>query len=377
MSTEYAGLSQFWTTFTDLVDTELVSHDTLYTKGLRKLFDRGVWLRDEVVRRAAALASVSAGAAAKVTGSVDLSTLTYDGSVGTLNGLVLQIQSDSSGVVSVTFGTGAGAPTGPAGVISAILVATGGNPTAVLDAASHVNLGSVTASASGTITVIGGSAVALLGFTNGQTATGVSSGGDGISIVGGSVVTGAIMTIPAGTLRSQLLYLANNAALNSRLSAIIGALSSSTTRAVSVFGLPTSGTWAVQVTGGYQTSVATQCALMIPLPALELPHGTRLTDVSVTILPTAHAAIVGLTMPTLALYSFDTVAGLVQIGATTSDPSATFTAYNLIHTISITGLSTVIDRTTKRYFLSFNSEYTGANAASGLLVTGATVIYIP
>jgi hypothetical protein len=206
-----AGNSAFWTTITDLSLASVATAKDLYTDGINRVADRSVWLRDEIVRRTAALASTTAGTRATVTGSADLSTLTYDPIAGDLNGLTLQVQADTGGIKTVTFGSGAGvAPTGPADVVSQMVAQTSGQPFGNVDAAGHLSVGSTTTGSGSTIAITGGSATTLLGLVHGQNATGISSGADGISGVGGAAVTGSNFTVPAGTLRSMLQYVADN-----------------------------------------------------------------------------------------------------------------------------------------------------------------------
>lgn len=164
--------------------------------------------------------------------------------------------------------------------------------------------------------------------------------------------------------------------LKARSDTQFGVQAASTSRTISASALPISGTWSPQVTGLYQTGVITACVLNIPIPAGDMPNGVTLSSASVSILPAGHASISGLTLPNVALYSFDTVSGLLQIGATAPDTSATFSLYNLQHPLTVAGLAAIIDRTTKRYFLSFTSESGGANAAAGLLVVSASVVYV-
>jgi hypothetical protein len=163
--------------------------------------------------------------------------------------------------------------------------------------------------------------------------------------------------------------------LKARNDALFGATGATVTRAVTIPALPVSGTWALQATGTYVTSVNTACVLRLEIPACDLPHGVTLTSAFVSVLPANHGSLVGLTLPKLELYSFDTIAGITQVGATINDPSLNIGSYNVQHAITVASISTLVDRTTKRYFMLFTSEVTGANAASGLLVVGGGVTY--
>lgn len=164
---------------------------------------------------------------------------------------------------------------------------------------------------------------------------------------------------------------------NSRVTAIHGAKGATITRFAECPQIPTSGTWAATANGYYSTSVATVCNLVIPLPESVLPHGVTLAAIALQISPNGgHASLFGLTLPTLSLYSTTAGVSNTLIGATTSDPSASAGAYNAFHSISITvPPSTVIDRTTKRYFLALATEFGGANAAAGLTAIGPILSY--
>jgi hypothetical protein len=206
----YQGQSVFWQFIRSLTDGEFVDFVDLYQRGLYRLADSATWTRDEIARRTAALASTSVGAPAIVIGSADLSALVYDQINGDLNSKDIQVQTDNSGVKSVTFGLGPTAPTSPADVVASILNITGNNPVAYIDAASHLNLASVTTGGTGTITIIGGSALPLLGFATNQSATGKTTGNSGDSLIGVGAITGTGLSFPGGPLRSFLLSIADN-----------------------------------------------------------------------------------------------------------------------------------------------------------------------
>ncbi len=382
MSSLRGGLSAFWTSIRDLVDTDDVTHTSLYVEGIQRLADRSMWLLGAIDGAASDLASASLGTAAKVTGSVDLSTLVYDPIAGALNGRTIQIQSDTSAVITVTFGVGAGlAPTGPADVVTAILAASSGNPSALVGPASNLKISSATTGGTGVITIIGGSALALLGFTAGQTATGASAGGDGISRIAGAAITGASFNLAAGTLRSMLQTVANGAAsaaafatLAARVSARAGgAAGASIARISSAAPIVTGGTWSILGSGDYLTNNIGACDLTILLSDEAAPQGSTLTAVSVPIQPAAHASIAGLTLPQLGLYKISNTGVSTQIGGTVVDPSPNATAYSLLHSLTLTlsGPSEVIDRSAYRYAVQVTSEHVGANAIVGCYVFGA------
>ncbi|MEP7123139.1 MAG: hypothetical protein ABJE95_19580 [Byssovorax sp.] len=167
--------------------------------------------------------------------------------------------------------------------------------------------------------------------------------------------------------------------LLARVDALAGGITGASLTLVSAApAIPTLGTWNQVVgsgSGNYSTGAAGNNAIALPLDAASLPDGCTLTGVSVAIAPNnSHASLVGLSLPSIFLYETNTTTGVsTQIGGTVTDSSASFTAYNLPHRISITGLSTTIDRSHKHYQLRFLAETGGANELAGLLVLGAAV----
>jgi len=71
------------------------------------------------------------------------------------------------------------------------------------------------------------------------------------------------------------------------------------------------------------------------------------------------------------LYKVNSAASSSSIGSTVQDPSGNTTAYQLDHTISLTGLSEVVDKVNYRYQIGVESEY-GANALAGLSITAVS-----
>jgi hypothetical protein len=165
------------------------------------------------------------------------------------------------------------------------------------------------------------------------------------------------------------------ATVTTRINTITGgAAGASITRQSQGTAVPTSGTWSAALGTGFYTTAATGLStLAIPLDAEALPHGCTLSSVTLAIDPAAHASIVGLTLPGIFLFETD-AAGVSTaiVGTGGLDTSADAAAYSLPHTISITGLATVIDRA-KSYVLRFSSEVGGANEAANLNVYGASV----
>ncbi len=367
---DYAGQSSFWSNITDIADAAFVTHERLYQGGIRKLRDSAVWLRDDIIRRAARLASVTLGTKGTITGSVDLSGITYDATAGALNGLTLEIESDTSGAVTVTFGTGASAPTGPGDVTSQVNTQSASDPLATLGAGGNLSLSSVTTGGTGTINVIGGSAVTLLGFVVAQNATGVSAGGDGASLVGLAAIDGDSFDFGGGTLRAFAKTVADEVA---KLS-IDNVWSGINTFANAVFANISVGTGthygmssrSVQRSAPplFVTSVnGTRVAIGIVgdddigYQPFNPPHGATLTKATFTVDPNNATPPAG-TSAVYAIVKRHLGTGVPTDIVSTSDNTAG-AGYGAAHTFDTSAVAEVIDRTTYGYYFRVTGE-TGA-----------------
>lgn len=98
------------------------------------------------------------------------------------------------------------------------------------------------------------------------------------------------------------------------------------------------------------------------------PHGSTLTAVSVHITGAAGHGGMPATKPSLQVNRVTRAGVHSTISGPTSDTSASTGAYEIDHTINITGLSEVIDNSTYRYVAVISTE-AGANALSGAKYT--------
>jgi hypothetical protein len=136
--------------------------------------------------------------------------------------------------------------------------------------------------------------------------------------------------------------------------------SRSITRTQSALPDRTSATWSIDAQGTPFQSANNTNPLVFPL---RIPHGATLTSVQVGIIPTGgHGGAP--TMPTVQI-GYSATAGFTSLG-TTSDPTA-FGSYQVAHDFGPTGLSHVVDRSTRRYVAIVVGE-TGANYVAGLSV---------
>jgi hypothetical protein len=106
---------------------------------------------------------------------------------------------------------------------------------------------------------------------------------------------------------------------------------------------------------------------------LDVPHGVTIKAATAYINPGNDGTLPG-TRPTVILRSLDLTTGVDADESTLiTDPNNTVGPYEAHHGFGPTGLSVVVDRTKKTYFLTITGE-TGANAAK-IEYTGATVTY--
>lgn len=127
------------------------------------------------------------------------------------------------------------------------------------------------------------------------------------------------------------------------------------------------GQWLISASGCWiqQDSTVAQTLLM----DLALPPNVVLTSLKAYIDGNAgggfHAGLPG-TKPTLSLIKVDpTIGSITSVLGTATDAPADVGAYELLHTMTISGLSETIS-STKRYMLIVGGE-TGANALNGKL----------
>ena len=204
----------------------------------------------------------------------------------------------------------------------------------------------------------------------GVTALAKQTASSGDTLIGVLTYVGASLTLPTGTLRTVLQYIADNAAPLARFNTLAGGVAgASVSRISSSRAIPYPGlTWTSGATGDYTASSAGTSAIYLPLSDAAAPHGARLTAVSVSFWPSsAHASLAGLVMPQITLSRLDVLGNSTQIGATVADTS-NLAAYNVAHSIAITGLTHNIDRSLYRYRVLFETEHAGANELAGTIV---------
>lgn len=105
---------------------------------------------------------------------------------------------------------------------------------------------------------------------------------------------------------------------------------------------------------------------------LDVPHGATINSVSVKVIGAGGHGALPATMPCVKFrkWNISTASGTVSSG--TNDGSASVGAFEAAHTITRSGIAEVVNNSTTRYGVQFESEG-GANAVAGLLVVGVTV----
>ncbi len=137
--------------------------------------------------------------------------------------------------------------------------------------------------------------------------------------------------------------------------------SRSVTRFQNIPWIAGSGDWTV-LQGGMASNVTLGDYLYV---GLDVPHGATLTSVTIYINP--DGAHVGLpaNMPRIRVSKIGIGGTETVIGVETTDATAFLVVYEAAHTITVSGLSEVIDRTAYRYNVRLQSE-SGANALAGM-----------
>lgn len=108
--------------------------------------------------------------------------------------------------------------------------------------------------------------------------------------------------------------------------------------------------------------------------SLDVTHGATLSSVSVSIHPDSHGSLPA-NMPFLRVYKTAFATGTAtQIGSTATDSSANTTAYDAAHTITVGGLTEVIDRSAYSYHTEFFAE-SGANSDDNTKYLGTSATF--
>lgn len=103
---------------------------------------------------------------------------------------------------------------------------------------------------------------------------------------------------------------------------------------------------------------------------IDLPHGAKLTQVSVEIIGASGHSALPVTPPSVQVRKFGALTGSADVGASASDPSLSTVFFESVHFINAAGLNEVVDNTAYRYFVLVTAE-SSTNA-----LVGATILSV-
>lgn len=187
---------------------------------------------------------------------------------------------------------------------------------------------------------------------------------------GGEYTPTAPIEITGSGMRVGILTLVDS--LNYEIKLATGV---SETRVVPGFATPSvgvgaAGAWQLESEGGWLDTSSSAVGPMLD-HGLRVPNGATLNGVTVHILGGGGHGSLPASMPTIDVRKRP-IAGTASssLGSAT-DTSATVILYEGYHTISVSGLSEVVDNTSYVYFIVYRAEH-GANAQIGSRYYGAT-----
>lgn len=406
--------SYLWSSITDLFDGDDLNRQKLYKEAIHRLQDYGQGVLDVAYSVMTKLASEDAGTPAVVRSTTVLGSLAFydpvDVPTGALDGLTLILTTDLAAPVTITFAQ----PTSPLHAATQIntqgsalgIIATvddGVDP--VTGAIVGANVGKLRIVRPGggtaTITFGNGTANGVLGFTNGQSATGSgASANDGATKIGLAAFASP-SGWPGGTLRDFLQTLftlvdAHGTDITSLLASVatkVAKAGDTMTGALTTTGVTISNTsntislasrsvtrsgwkvldyddpgWAVGPDGGLQTGVNTAVGATIEI---DVPNNAVLTSIAISYTGAGGHAGLPANMPSIEVFKQSVASGEQSMG-TGTDTSVDVAAYQATHLITATvGAFATVDRTNARYYVKVESE-SGANALSG---AGTSVLF--
>lgn len=127
------------------------------------------------------------------------------------------------------------------------------------------------------------------------------------------------------------------------------------------------------VSGWQCTHLADAAGVKVIFFPVEVPQGSTIIQVQVTVSPGGPHPALPAGMPRWEMYS-ETPSGTAVLADSLTDGSATVGAYEANHTIIKTVSIGTVDNQTSRYLLKFYGE-AGANSRTSLRVTGVRVVY--
>lgn len=133
------------------------------------------------------------------------------------------------------------------------------------------------------------------------------------------------------------------------------------------------GSWLPKMNSGSKGWVATTTAAGFLWIPLDVPDGATITAITAYVKAAGGHGVLP-TMPVIEFFSFAPATGVSTGIHTTADASASVVAYEALHTIAMTGLSEVVDRSAKYYMVGQTNEQ-GGSAIAGLTLYGISVTF--
>jgi hypothetical protein len=262
---------------------------------------------------------------------------------------------------------GSWAPSAPIIIGGDGLEVTG--PFEAADAVSVVVTSSLTIALGAQLTLVGNqvvSSAAIVQWSSGSFLN-VSSGAT-FSMAGTATISGTF------TVSSNVIL--------SGSAKVTTAVARTYPRVATLFRTPSSAKWAAPTAGGeaYPLRVA-QAQTITPgsrpdalFYLLETPDGSTLVSVSVHLTGGPSHGGLPSTPPKMSIYEYDAVAGTTTLVTFAFDASASVGAYEADHTIAISGLTELVDRTTSHFIVMLEGE-AGTDAELGLVINAPVGSY--
>lgn len=394
-----AGAAFLWSNIREHFDGDTVNRQSLWKEGLHRLQDSVLAIRDMVHSLRAQLSSQEGGSPAVLRGSVDMSTLAFydpiDVPLGSLDGKTLIVSSELD-TVTITFAQ----PTSPAAAAAeansqgsstgiTFTVDDGVDPITGAYVPSNVGKFRLVRPGGGTATITFGNGTAngILGFTNGQSATGTGTANDGASKIG----LGAF-TLPTGwtggSLRDflQLLFTLADATSTGKVDkagdTMTGHLTMNATSEIKLadrtvtrplrtpwsFSYDATPEWLLLNTGNPAQQLTVDTNGQVALREIDALTGDVITGATVWLkFDGSHGSYPPAQFPRVRLFWVDNT-GVPTYEASEDDTPADQAEYEDLHSIEITGLNLTVDAD-KQYRI----EVLGENEQTGLQVYDVTV----
>lgn len=248
--------------------------------------------------------------------------------------------------------------------------------TATTSVSVGTTLGVTGTSTLGVLNTSGLATLNSLAVTNGAAVTGSVTVGTTLGVTGTSTL-GVVNTSGLATLNSAAVT--NNATIGGTLGVTTSVTSPSYLFTSAMTGISRIVTNPPQAdpanwksaTAGFWTNLSLGTKIVCNF---DPPQGCTITGIRVQYQgAAAHANLPG-TMPLVDLRYYDTASNIDLSQATQSDTSANTAAYQLIHAITLTGLSVVVDKRTTRFHVDITAE-SGANALVGASLVSVQYTY--